>query len=508
MSGSDSILPPVDSPSDDVETELLLREHLALQQKQLALVKNFGLAFYRPFHKQSLFHSAGSFKYRMMRSGNRFGKSTMGCAEDCAWLLGARWWLPKDHPAFQLGIPLHGVKGLVITQDWDKVDEIWSSPETGKLWKMLPPDSVAGTHKNHSGAIDEVIVNFRGRISVLRFDTVESFKKNPGGQESSDWDFIHVDEPCPEAMFKAAARGLMDRNGKAWFTLTPLSEIWINDFFFPENPSDRRSSAWAEIGDTRDNPYLTEEAIAEYEATLSDDERACRLNGIPLELSGLVYKEFSRSTHVLTQLPADWKSWDSPPPSWSHFAAIDPHPRTPHAVLFIAVGPHGTPIVYDEIFLNMTSEDLAKAVLKKLEGRNHGPVKCDPIAWIEDPISHASMARSFSQHGLFVVKASKSKEHGILHMRSVLKDPLGVRFVPTVHRTLWEISRYCYDKENKPIDKDDHMMECMYRLFINNPSYSEATVSTPITPEVFTSDLPSPITFSDDLGFKHSTSLD
>lgn len=465
---------------EDIELSLAKRELYLLEQQKLAMVKEFGLVYYRPFPKQAAFHAAGGYKYRMMRSGNRFGKSTMGCAEDCAWLLGERFWLPFDHPHRRLGIPAYGVKGLIITQDWDKVDEIWTNADTGKLFRMLPKSAIKHTRKNHSGAVDECVVDYKGRISTLRFDTVESYKKNPGGQESSDWDFIHVDEPCPELMFKAAARGLMDRDGKAWFTLTPLSEIWINDFFFPQNPSDRKSSVWAEVGNTRDNPHLTENAIAEYEATLTDEERACRLSGIPLELSGLVYKEFSREKHVLKTLPSDWASWDKPPAGWTHYVAIDPHPRTPHAVLFIAVGPHGTPIIYDEIFLNMTSGDLAKAILKKLEGRNYAPVKCDPIAWIEDPVTGASMAKSFAAAGLVVHKASKAKEFGILHMRSVLKSELGVRFVPTVFKTLWEISRYCYDKENKPIDKDDHLMECMYRLFINEPIYCPDAPSEPL----------------------------
>jgi hypothetical protein len=469
---------------DELQTALLLREMVQLQERQIELAREFGLCFYRPFEKQAKFHSAGWAKFRMMRSGNRFGKSTMGCAEDCAWLLGFRPWIPEGDPTRTIGIPSHGVKGLVITQDWDKVDEIWTSPETGKLFKLLPRAAIKSKSKNHSGATDEVIVDYNGRISVIRFDTVESFKKNPGGAESSDWDFIHIDEPCPELMWKAVSRGLMDRDGKAWFTLTPLSEIWINDFFFPQKPEDKRPSVWSEIGNTRDNPYLTEAAIREYELSLTPEERECRLAGIPLELSGLVYKEFSYATHVLTTLPSDWPSWDRPPSSWSHYAAIDPHPRTPHAVLFIAVGPHGTPIIYDEIFLNMVSTDLAKAVLAKLEGRNYTPVKCDPMAWIEDPITGASLQRSFAEAGLVVHKASKAKEFGILNMRSVFKDPLGVRLVPTVYRTLWELSRYCYDKENKPVDRDDHMMECMYRIFINPPVFAplESSASIPDSP--------------------------
>jgi len=33
---------------------------------------------------------------------------------------------------------------------------------------------------------------------------------------------------------------------------------------------------------------------------------------------------------------------------------------------------------------------------------------------------------------------------------------------------LREISNYCFDKENKPMDKDDHMMECLYRTVVHN----------------------------------------
>jgi hypothetical protein len=406
----------------DPELILLQRRKLALAKRQLELVKKFGLAFYKPFEKQAAFHAAGNYRLRMMRSGNRFGKSTMGCAEDCAWMLGERAWFPKDDPRRYIGIPQRPVKGLVITTDWDKVKEIWTGDD-GKIFKMLPEGSVEKTNRNHSGAIDYILLK---NGSTLRFDTVESFKKNPQGSESSDWDFIHVDEPCPEKMFKASARGLMDRNGKAWFTLTPLTEFWINDLFFPQDGT-KRDSIWAEVGNTHDNPYLSAEAIAEYESSLNEDERECRIRGIPLELSGLVYKEFTQR-HILEKLPSGWLSWDNPPADHVIYAAIDPHPQTPHAVLFVAVGPFGLPIAYDEIFMHMPADDLADAVIAKLRGREHLITKCDPIAWIEDPISFSCMANHFIARGLMVEKASKAKEFGILNMKSVLKAPYGVAF--------------------------------------------------------------------------------
>jgi hypothetical protein len=148
----------------------------------------------------------------------------MGAAEDCAWLLHERPWYPPNHLARTGGIPQHPVKGLVITIDWDMVDAIWTSERgtEGKIWKFLPPELIKSKKRNHSGAIDTVECT---NGSLLKFDTVKSYMANPMGSESFDWDFIHVDEPSPEGMFKAQARGLVDRRGSAWFTLTPLREM-------------------------------------------------------------------------------------------------------------------------------------------------------------------------------------------------------------------------------------------------------------------------------------------
>jgi hypothetical protein len=77
------------------------------------------------------------------------------------------------------------------------------------------------------------LTEFGGGESVLYVDTVESFKHAQLSAESSYWDFIHFDEPCPRELFIAHKRGLVDRNGKFWFNCTPISEVWINDEFCP-----------------------------------------------------------------------------------------------------------------------------------------------------------------------------------------------------------------------------------------------------------------------------------
>lgn len=443
------------------------RAEAALLRRKLELKTKFGLCFYQPYGKQAAFHAAAA-RWRMFRAGNRTGKSTCGAAEDCAWLLGERPWLPLSDPLRHANIPQRPNKGLVITTDWDKTSEIWTGLEGkgGKIWQFLPKGFVKKTKRNHSGAIELIECENK---SILRFDTVESFKKNPMGSESSDWDFIHIDEPCPELQWKAVSRGLIDRGGFAWFTLTPLSEMWINDMFFPREGSPR-STVWAVAANTYDNPFLSKSDVAEFEGSLTEDERTCRIQGLPLELCGLVYKSFSYDRHVLKSLPVGWKDYNTPPPSYILYVNIDPHPQTNHAVLITAVAPTGQKFICREIWTPVRPiSHLAGAVLRMTAGYTLGRCECDPLAWIPHPVSDRTMADEFIANGLVVTKASKAKECGILKMSQEFSKPDNLYVSPNLSRFLFEINRYVYDKENKPIDKDDHMMECMYRTFINDP---------------------------------------
>jgi hypothetical protein len=468
---------PVETP-EDLDEVALLRKKVETARRLVQLQETYGLLFYKPHPQQDAFHRAGGqFKRRMVRSGNRWGKTTCGMAEDVAWLLGERPWYDENDPARYAGIPNRPVKGLVLAADWDKVHELFTSDEPanpGKLWKFLPPNMVKNRRKNSSGVIVEVVLS---NGSIIRFDTVKSFKQDPGGSESSDWDFIHVDEPCPEDMWKAHSRGLIDRHGCAWFTLTPLSEFWINDMFFPRdvNPTSAQAKHWSLNGTTYDNPYLSKASIREFEESLTPEERECRIHGIPLELSGLVYKEFSYDKHVLKNIPAGWDDYNQPPASYSIYWALDPHPQTPHAALFCAVSPQGQVFVYDELWMTGDIDTLAQNINAKLQGKFVVLHKCDPWAWNRDPITETNLAHELMSRGVFVEPASKAKAHGILRVREYLKRPGAFYVVPTLRRFLFEINRYCYDKENKPIDKDDHMMENLYRILINNPSFVDQT---------------------------------
>jgi Terminase-like family. len=397
----------------------------------------------------------------------------MGIAEDCAWLRGERPWYPQSDPARSAGIPKHPVKGLIIANDWDKVQEIFTGQD-GKLWKFLPSSLIKNTHRNHSGAVDTVHLHNR---SALRFDTVKSFMSNPGGAESSDWDFIHVDEPCPEPMFKAQARGLVDRSGYAWFTLTALREPWITDAFDVDGVFARDSFVME--GTIYDNPYLSPIAIADYEATLTPDERECRLFGKPLHKAGLVYKEFQPDRHVLVEPPRGWlspttgePSWLEPPLDWSYYLYIDPHAHVPTQVTFLVVDPFDRKYYWHDMFEKCLIPELCARVRAILGKRRLVRCRIDPIAYVEDPVDGTTWASEYQRCGLHVEKSSKDLSRGILRVQEDLRAALHPYFSPQCRRTLWEIKRYHWDEETgKPVDKDDHAMECLYRSVLDEPRY-------------------------------------
>lgn len=483
-----------------VEYRTLLSARVAAKRALLNAAKEFGLPFYNPHPKQLSFHRSLA-KFRAVFAGNRFGKSQCGVAEDCSWIIGERSFLPKDDPDRTSGIPQRPVKGLIISADWDKSDEIFTCESrdphlAGKIWKNLPRGFVKTLSRNSSGKIDRI--EFRNG-SVLAFDTVKSFMNNPLGSESSDWDFIHIDEPIPEAMWKAVSRGLIDRNGRAWFTLTNLQQPWIYDMFFPsvqrtagKKEVVRYSASgglthWAIVGSIYDNPYLTRDAIDAYEQTLTVDERQCRLFGLAMHLSGLVYKEFQYDKHVLTKLPNGWTDFNRPPLTWTCHYAIDTHPRTPHEVLFCWVNQAKQCWFLHEIFEPGLIDDIASQIQKVTAGYTTGLRLCEPGAWMDNPVTGKTMADVFvDDWSLDIEPAPKDLQGGILAVKKALKTPDYLFFSPNLPNFFGEIMKYGWnaklDSKDKPVDKNDHAMECFYRLILSEPYYldpSENAVEIP-----------------------------
>ncbi len=464
-----------------------------LEQKR-DLMQSNGSAFYKPHHKQDLFHKSADKFYRYVRTGNRWGKSQCGAAEDVAWARGFREWYPEGDPARYTGIPKRSTKGVILVYDWSKAEEIFTNQVDGtgrgKLFDYIPDADFIKTEKSSGGNISCIKVkSIHGGVSTIYIDTVKSFMQNPLGHESSQWDWVHVDEPIPEDMWKAYARGLMDSNGKAWFLCTPLDQPWINDFFIPSRRSKLDLENLTEfgnksviIGSTSDNPHITEDAREKYEELLTEDEKECRLHGIPRTTSGLIYKSFkheeSPEGHTYIDAPVGWIDDITPPMDYTIRYAIDTHPKTPHAVLFAATAPTGEVFFFREIFQQCLMKDLAFLIKDIVQNRLVLTCLCDPSAYINNPVSGDTMADDLAAHGVVVEKAVKDLQRGVLAVQAALrkKMPGGhywLNFHQGLTETVWEFDHYMWSHKqaDKVLDKNDHMMECLYRLVLNGLEY-------------------------------------
>lgn len=498
-----------------------LREENDRLKRAKALRESYGINFYRPHWKQHKFHICTA-TGRYGRTGNRFGKSQMGVGEDVAWARGERAWYKNnfdvkdgegkvvyehrgadykkehgvDHPYVTCGIPQRPVKILILCENWKKAKQVFTnrdgSPDMwGKLFKLLPKDALGHISRSTGGDIIQIEVKRpQGGASTITIDTVQSYKNAPQSAESADWDLIHVDEPCPEDMFKAHSRGLMDRNGSYMFTCTPLDEMWINDKFCP-NPEQMvedaheglfMGSKYIITGSIYDNPYRSPEGVAEFESGLTREERECRLHGHPLAMAGRVYKEFIYDMHVLADVPKGWKEHWLPPTNYTIRAAWDVHgARKPQAILLAATAPDGTVFIYDELFNEPLIGPNAVLLKRKLSPYFVADQIIDPRACIVNPVTGtADVLDALAEHDLYFDKGSKDMMAGIsatkekLNERHIVTGLPTIYFSPKLARTLFEFTHYVYNTDtNEPVDKDDDMMENLRRLLLCGLEYVE-----------------------------------
>lgn len=453
------------------------REILQLQQKKEEMYRNRRLWFWRPSPKQMLFFVNAGIKRRAGFCGNRFGKSTLGVVEDVCWLIGYRPFFPENHPLRTLGIPKHGVKGLVVAEDWDKVKEIFTNDDSterqGKFFEFLPEDFIAKKHRNEKGIVDQLtvrsVIDGMVRESIVYFDTVKSFKQAPASFESSDWDFIHIDEPVMRELWVAVSRGLIDRGGYAWQLFTPLKEVWMyNDMI--QNAKDQPNLYWWFEATMDDNPTLSSQDKELYLSQLPDDEKEARRKGIPLAYGRLVFGDYDEDVHLLRDPHPGWPQI-SKPPAKDHMVmyAIDTHPQTPHAVLFVSVNNRGDVDIYDEIFLKCKIRELAGMIKSRLEGCRVHYGLCEPAAWNQDQGSGFCYADMFYEEGLDLLPGSKRKEDAVMLVQQLFKQRLrNVRIHARCKHLRKELINHVFDKDNRPEDKNDHLLECLRRLVIHD----------------------------------------
>ena len=305
-----------------------------------------------------------------------------------------------------------------------------------------------------------------------------SNNQQPKEHESWEGDLIVYDEPPKREIYIANARGLVDRRGREVFAATLLDEPWIDHEIIKKVGVDGkpdRSVFWIE-GTTYDNVGygITQEGVDEFMSKLTEDEIQARIYGVPAYKQGLVYLMFNRKEHLVP--------WFRVPLDWMVDIAIDVHPRERQAVTFMATDQRNDRYVCDEIWEYGDGTQLGEMIVRKVHQNDYRVNRV-----IIDPLSKGDknnpetvfqkVANVLLRHDMALGTAVKDLSAGILSVKTHLKGPnnkASLFLMDNCQRTLYEMEGYTWDsKTGKPIDKDDHSMENLYRLCLLNTRYVE-----------------------------------
>lgn len=225
--------------------------------------------------------------------------------------------------------------------------------------------------------------------------------------------------------------------------------------------------------------------IAEYD----DEDLQARVKGKFQHLTGLVFKQFSRKIHVI-------KPFRIKPEDYVVSEALDPHTRNPDAVMWLATDRKRRHIVVDELYGTFTTAELAERIKRKADAWRILMRICDPSAFVEDKHQdnpeEQTLASRLSDLGLDYEPATKDRRAADRRIKDAIDfemagDELLVApelyIFDTCLRTIWELEHYQWDDwrgraaERKsplerPQDKDDHEIECLGRLLVQEPAWS------------------------------------
>src|SRR3990167_4678952 len=227
-----------------VDIKKLSSSDLDMYLKELNILSVKLPTDFEPHPKQLEFHKAPN-KYRLFLGGNRSGKTTSGLIEGLFHATGIYpTWYPNES---KIESPN---RGRIIISDFTKHFGETLFP---KLKEWLPKELIKGYKKNHEGFIVKYFLKNGSTFDICTHEQDDIIFEGWSGH----WAWF--DEPPPRSKWIGTVRGLMDYSGKAWLTLTPLSEAWIYDQIV------KRQDGTVSVTtvDIRENPYIKEKEIVD-----------------------------------------------------------------------------------------------------------------------------------------------------------------------------------------------------------------------------------------------------
>ena len=328
-------------------------------------------------------------------------------------------------------------------------------------------------------------------------------------------DWIWCDEEPPQVIRAENQMRLMARSGIEVFTMTFVNGItWVYDEIYEpwlEGRLSDTTKCWS--WSLYENPHIQKEEIDEKRKGLSDADVQIRIFGRPVHRTGLVFENFRR------RRPWLYPHFD-PPPDWTTYVAIDPHPRKNHAVLVVDVSPSGERWAWAEVYKSNDVDETCDELKVKLGGRTPHLVvidaACKGFDYKKGGISvYEYYCEALAERGILEPEdAFKDRDARVIATRKLFDwdpdlktdrfipyDPSDPPAMPTggplLHISeqgcptlLWQLARYIYptyasrktedrqDAPGKPRKKDDDLIDCLGYIEAEEPQW--VSMSAPV----------------------------
>lgn len=352
----------------------------------------------------------------------------------------------------------------------------------------------------------------RGGMSRGGWDfDIMTYEQDPKEFEGVTLGWAWFDEPPPDAILKATI-ARMRKGGIIFITATPISgSAHLYDMFAKgevevevqlregDEPVKVKRSVYHVTADVESackehgvRGHLEHAHIVQMVAEYPEDERQARIYGKFQHLVGLVFKRFNKLVHVI-------KPFNVTERDFTVYEYLDPHPRNPDAVLFLAVDRKGTKYVVDELWYKPEdTPDLAARIRNKESQYRINGRWIDPWAFNRDQHNsdEPNLSDKLADEGLTFLPAPKQRTAADKRIETALNyqevnghmlRPPELYIFDSCKRTIWELEHYRWDewtgktadkhnRKEKPVDKDDHMIENLGRALISEHFFVEAPV--------------------------------
>tara|TARA_R110000796_G_scaffold252500_1_gene387166 strand:- start:13281 stop:14978 length:1698 start_codon:yes stop_codon:yes gene_type:complete len=321
---------------------------------------------------------------------------------------GPNWWKAKSPGPMNCRVIIASLTAMLEMTFLPKLrwDE-WTGvlPEGGDKghWGWIPKRCLIDGKWDHSWKGKNNLLHFKSfhpitgeerGISHIQFMSNDQDAKNMVG---NDLQFVMLDEPSTYPVFLENQARTMRGNGRIFLSMTWPDDPTIPvDWIFDEIYEPGKKQAmdlkltgtepeieWIELK-TRDNGHLNQEKVERQAARWDDKMKSVRLEGQPIRFSNLV--------HPLYTGPNNSKIWcfddnkevyrDSEGScmtcggknteefchtydfeirqDWPVIFILDPHPRKPHMMQWVAVDPNDNFWQIAELMVDDTPDELAK----------------------------------------------------------------------------------------------------------------------------------------------------